>query len=125
MTNAEFIASNWSIGLTVTLAWFATYWCWVGAMRGQLQHRVARTVLSCGITTIAAGFTALFVWDYDDAASVSRVGLWVLCVGLAWSAISGIRAGQQMQSDARRLDRLENVIDKLPGANAGDGDGDG
>jgi len=123
MTNQTFISANWSITITVVLCGIATYWCWVGALKGLLAHRVPRVVLSMGITTITAGFSALLVFDYYAAASISRIGLWVTAVGLSWSAITGIRAGQQMRADAERLDRLEEVIEKIhPGRQGGGND---
>lgn len=113
VSNAEFIASKWSITITVILCVFASYWCWVGAMKGMLAHRVGRVVLSCGISTITIGFALLLFWDYYAAASISRVGLWVTAIGLSWSAITGIRAGRTMQEADERLDRLEEVIEAL------------
>jgi hypothetical protein len=119
MTNAEFIQSNWSITITVVLCSIAAYWCWVGAMKGMLAHRVGRVVLSCGITTITIGFATSLVFDYYAASSISRVGLWVTAVGLSWSAITGIRAGRVMREADDRLDRLEEVIGNLGGDEGG------
>ena len=119
MTNAEFIGAEWSITITVVLCTIASYWCWVGAMRGLLAHRVGRVVLSCGVTTITLGFGLSLVFDYYASASISRVGLWVTAVGLTWSAVTGIRAGRQMREADERLDRLEEVIDNLGGDDGG------
>jgi hypothetical protein len=121
MSNAEFIQSEWSITITVVLCAVASYWCWVGAMRGMLAHRIGRVVLSCGVTTITLGFAALLFFDYFAAASISRVGLWVTAVGLSWSAITGIRAGNKMREADERLDRLEEVIEALGGSGGENG----
>lgn len=123
MTNEEFIGANWSITITVVLCAIASYWCWVGAMRGMLAHRVGRVVLSCGITTITLGFATSLAFDYFAAASISRIGLWVTAVGLSWSAITGIRAGLAMRDTDARLDRLEDVLRARDEDRQGDPDG--
>jgi hypothetical protein len=119
MTNTEFIQSTWSITITVVLCVIASYWCWVGAMRGLLAHRIGRVVLSCGVSAITLGFALSLFFDYYAAASISRVGLWVTAVGLSWSSITGIRAGRMMREADERLDRLEEVIDTLGGDGGG------
>lgn len=113
MTNTEFIQSNWSITITVVLCVIASYWCWVGAMKGMLAHRIPRVVLSCGISVITLGFASSLFFDYFAAASISRIGLWITAIGLAWSAITGIRAGNTMRDADERLDRLEEVIEAI------------
>lgn len=120
-----FIQQEWSTVITVILSTIATYWVMIGSFAGMMRHRIARVTLGIGFLTVTIGFALSLFLEYNDAAVISRVGYWVLCIGGAWSATSGIKAGKQMKEDTERIDRIETVINTLNTGGRGGAGGKG
>ena len=73
----------------------AAWWMWRGALRGMVGHLVPRVVLACAVTMLAITYVFNFMDLPEVATNMRRPTGWAICIGLIWTARTGIKAGEQ------------------------------
>lgn len=68
----------------------------------MIQHLVPRVVLAVGATGLAVTYGADLIFKVDSFIEILRYRRafgWVLGIGVAWSAYSGIKAGRTIRDE--------------------------
>lgn len=109
-----FTTDHLNQALSLALWGVAAALAWYGARRGMPKHLVPRVVLAMGTTGLAISYLAdLILGDeyFIDILNFRRGFGWVVAVGIAWSAWTGIQAGREM--DRRVEDYTALVLERI------------
>lgn len=100
-------SSAWSQWVALTLAAFAAFWTWRGAMAGSPAHRMPRVALAVVLTFLTGFYVLLLckvITDPATASAILRGVAFVMYPTIAWSSITGIRY-------ARKIRRLTTILE--------------
>lgn len=98
----EFLAGTVNVWISFAVWLVASVLCWAGASSGLSRHLVPRVVLAIGCTGLTVSFVVDLFGANQTAANMRRGWGWIVAVGVAWAAWSGIQARRDMERDTRQ-----------------------